>query len=1101
MPIRLKNAPPAEPTPTFVDKLRMLGGGATRAVAGVLAAEGGPTGALISGTGETLAQLVEGSMGDDPKRFAARVGVEAGLGAIPFGALLKEGRVLSSALRGATHSAVGETAREAARGEELSPTRIGISAGTGGLVTGGLAKLLGVKKAVPSTTPEQFEVETTAVPGGRVLGDKKGTLDVVKPPSTTQVNRPVGRPAAPTTPAPADPRAAYWAKQGLNPPSAPGRMASPQGNLPFDAPEEAISGGRIPYTGSGAYPEGSVAKSQKREIEATHTMANKIRGKELRDEAAAAKQAEKETENQQKLGIIKKAIEEGKLEKGGVSVGESISAKTEEGGTIRKSTSYKAPDEEDADIDYGDGTGPAIVRKGGKQTEIIPQGKLRNTGWSVEQIEALAQKYENEGNPSVANRIRWDNGLPIKGNVVEPAQLPAGVNEEIPPATPPVVEGEIPPEISSTTRDTLGRLGYSEETINKMTPEQALHEMQEELKVNDDIARNAPVPITPEPPPTPKVRAARTVKKKVLTPNQQAAEEAYLALKAKIDAERVDAVQQAAANVPPPPTPPVPEVPSAPARLFKSPVDALGEAYRTAKTDPDVNPLAKRYLGSGLSHEAARAGLPSKRYAPDALNQFLEGDLSPEVSKALGRPPLKTEPSLKSARPLKEGELPPTSGNWVQDELNQVDALARAKGKADKGGGGGTTLGAGLGGLQDILGIARRNPEFTATLARTGVGALAGGVLGGQVDHPFIGALLGGAAGAMSGGSGDVMGRLSAIKDQLTNSGAQEAAQTVAEAAAHYQRMMLLTDPVGLPINAGLAPYGSAIMGAIEHGLSGNPEGWAALRALTPENWMRHAIPAWTEAGSLIGRAEGEAMDQAPTMFRKLGSFAGRTMTTGDVASRNILEEAGIPEEAARRFTLTNEPDLQLFRKFANLARGDKDITTPIIQIMSPFRRTPANVTEQGLQRIPGLGFLFHGEKQQDPLQQMLVQQGMGTVSGLGGYAVGSSTDPNEGRVGRRAVSNALGGYGLPFNIGYLAGQANRADRPGLGAAVAAFDESMPLPTTNTIRDWANFIGANGRIPRGVVPPTARDVFFPATNTSTGRVAPLSGFRIRVRNQ
>src|SRR5258708_32394343 len=69
----LSNPTPHQPdsNPSILDKIggwRGLLGGGIRAGSGILSAEGGPTGAAISGIGEGLAQLAEGSDRSEERR-------------------------------------------------------------------------------------------------------------------------------------------------------------------------------------------------------------------------------------------------------------------------------------------------------------------------------------------------------------------------------------------------------------------------------------------------------------------------------------------------------------------------------------------------------------------------------------------------------------------------------------------------------------------------------------------------------------------------------------------------------------------------------------------------------------------------------------------------------------------------------------------------------------------------------------------------------------------------------------------------------------------------------------------------------------------------
>lgn len=203
MPLKFKQE--AEPPPpSFIDKLGGIKGilaSGTRALSGVASAEGGWLGAGISGAGELGAEALEGSLfKQDIGRTLARTGAAAGLGAIPFGAVLKAGKPIASALRGAVHAGGGEAVREVAAGNDLDPSAIGTSALLGGATTGLLAKFLTPKAAVPSAAAAPIEIQTTAQTGKgtRVIDPTKGggiTENLTPLPSITptgEVPLPVG---------------------------------------------------------------------------------------------------------------------------------------------------------------------------------------------------------------------------------------------------------------------------------------------------------------------------------------------------------------------------------------------------------------------------------------------------------------------------------------------------------------------------------------------------------------------------------------------------------------------------------------------------------------------------------------------------------------------------------------------------------------------------------------------------------------------------------------------------------------------------------------------------------------------------------------------
>src|SRR5690606_24685754 len=108
-----------------------------------------------------------------------------------------------------------------------------------------------------------------------------------------------------------------------------------------------------------------------------------------------------------------------------------------------------------------------------------------------------------------------------------------------------------------------------------------------------------------------------------------------------------------------------------------------------------------------------------------------------------------------------------------------------------------------------------------------------------------------------------------------------------------------------------------------------------------------------------LGRAEGLSEGVIDTATKAYMAFPAVAMTSGDVTARQILEKSGIPEKMAREFTLTSEPATALGRSIANWGRGQPKnnfdaAMKALANTVLPFKRTPANIMEQGLLRMGG---------------------------------------------------------------------------------------------------------------------------------------------------
>ena len=201
MPLKRKLAAPA-PEPSGFG-LKNLLAGLVRAGSGYAAGfpsmvpgPGTAIGAGIAGAGEAGAEWIEGS---EPS--LKRIAAEAALGAIPLGAIFKAGKFIPSVIRGGIFSGAGEAMREAAREEEFSPTNIGLAAGTGGLLTGGLSKL--IRAPAPTTKAiKEFTVVPTAQTGpgtGILVGGKitagKGGVTTLKGAKRAEIQAPKSIPS------------------------------------------------------------------------------------------------------------------------------------------------------------------------------------------------------------------------------------------------------------------------------------------------------------------------------------------------------------------------------------------------------------------------------------------------------------------------------------------------------------------------------------------------------------------------------------------------------------------------------------------------------------------------------------------------------------------------------------------------------------------------------------------------------------------------------------------------------------------------------------------------------------------------------------------
>ncbi len=497
-------------------------------------------------------------------------------------------------------------------------------------------------------------------------------------------------------------------------------------------------------------------------------------------------------------------------------------------------------------------------------------------------------------------------------------------------------------------------------------------------------------------------------------------------------------------------------------------VDAAGEAYRQAKVarssavtpEEAVNPLAVQQLGASLATEAERAGLPTRRPNNAAS---LRG-VGKEISAQLG-----TKPAAAAPAPTPEGQL-------SMEEMQR-----RVQGAKGRPGGalwnflGGERGAGGRGGERGIIA-----PELASRLGLAAGGAVLGGASAAATDNdPILGAVAGGAAGAgipsIIKGIGSIAPRLAAdpqipndIKGTLQAMGTPEGFSSVAQRIYHLLpqvlRANLLTSP-NIFSNAIAAPYGAAWMKGLELHLSGDSRGMEILSRLGPDNFAREFQQSFGEAQQLVGefeRAGGHLTGEAYTPTEKILSLPGTFITTGDVTTRRILVQAGLSDAEARAATLTSDPEWQLSKKVLDFQRG----AGPAGQMLMPFARTLLNVVEQGAQRTPVLGSVVQAARETpDAANVQLIQQMLGGATGVAGGAagyytpeildsVGLENNPTAKKVLAGFVRNVPGPYALLGSLGYAGGLAAGAgDAPidvARKTAVAGVNE-LPLPATDIV--------------------------------------------------
>jgi hypothetical protein len=291
-------------------------------------------------------------------------------------------------------------------------------------------------------------------------------------------------------------------------------------------------------------------------------------------------------------------------------------------------------------------------------------------------------------------------------------------------------------------------------------------------------------------------------------------------------------------------------------------------------------------------------------------------------------------------------------------------------------------------------------------------------------------------------------------------------------------------------------------MASVERGLQGDPRGMVALRKLTNVmDYLREFKGHWQEAASRIGRAEGHALDTETTELGRYMAVPGTNMTAGDLAAKAVLMDAGFSEQEAKTFTLTSEPELLKF--ISDFGKGGGRQSNPLADLMLPFKRTTANIWEQGLYRTPVLGEILQAMRpsmgfEKTPLKGRLLQQGIGGAVGYGAGVASAQMDPVSAKHFRRFASNFGGMYSLPISAGIMGGQAYAAGKPVLPAAARATIQGLPLPTTQPFTDVTKLLFGDAKgnhpIPKEFIPAIMRQTEDPFDALVGGISSPFDKF-------
>lgn len=498
---------------------------------------------------------------------------------------------------------------------------------------------------------------------------------------------------------------------------------------------------------------------------------------------------------------------------------------------------------------------------------------------------------------------------------------------------------------------------------------------------------------------------------------------------------------EAAAQVAKPvnPTKPAPQSGAIPVKLFKSKLEAVRESYPATqaaekageipKNDPHYS---KDTRGRPVTPARMQGGEISRLNKDEVLR------LAEKVKKESGGPTF--DDLAKLSPEEQEKSIRADVQKWLESKRNQ-------KGEIDP-----------------------------ALLVRLGMGA-GGAAIGAATDdeHPVRGAIVGGLAGL---GAGYVASKVPSIaRGEQT---LKEAVEPVASRVPNYFRGSLLSDPRSIFHNSVAGPWGSNFWGGLEETLKGvanqEPAQYEAGRdtlktALNPVKWMKGFSDSLGEASQRIhdvddmGRSGQFINPENPNIFDRAVEQPAVAMLAGDLNTRNIMSEAGMNEHTIRKLTNTAEPSRAYTKNLSNFGKavsgqGETGQPSNLIAAMLPFKRTSANIVENGVERMPGVGSLVNYLGDPDlkvGWKDQAVQQLIGTAQGAMGYEIGVNTDKDtNAKFKIHSLTSNLGGQGaLLASIGFMIGQAVRDGKPIDKAAIQEFVNAMPLPTAEPITDAA----------------------------------------------
>lgn len=1012
--LQLKFVPPVATTPKAESPeqpsgLRQAGAAVIRTGAPWLATEGGLLGFGVNATGELLAELLEGSMPN-----LGRIALEGGLGAVPGAAMIKKGKALASAVRGAGIAELGNVGRRFTEKNDITDTYRPITEA----MKGNFGEL-------------GMDLGTSALGAG--VGAIGGKL--------TTAPEPKASPAPPL----AGVAVAEKAEQRLEefnklPRKEKDRLLKERANA--DRVEAEAANTR-------QAAKDKDAELQRAELEETFN---------ARQEAeAAAKKATEEQLAREKFERTKA----GRVPSTAVSETTTAPSVNTAGGKGQVKTSFRvAKPKKGGDVSATPPPAPTAPPTNVVEGEIIPPARLAlppdsRVPGSAEAEATRAARVEAAlaAAPPLPPELDVPPppGRPVfdaQGRVVEPS---APVSSEPLPSSASVSPAGVDPAVEAAMADAQTALGKGK--VSKAAVSNPVQAWKDKLATILKMTDEAPPRVEPVTPPL--TEAVKGTEPPVVAPVQNAAPAAPVAspvVEPTLPPEVIPDVPLTA-----PEGPQVGAPGNSPFRSSKTMATDLYRDLRAAQKTgelqsvPGVDPKKQPIRLAGR----AAVGQPgTERRVAEDMGEVIGG------RRVTDQPPvMPTEPPPAV---VPSGPPPPPKGVTQTNAARKAasDPEVRARAAATRV----------ANNLKRRGESGQIDPALMLDILMGGGGALTGAAV--NPDDPLTGAVVGGGMGL---GARRLGSKLATPEGEAQARNLIAKLPNFQRFSYLSGPSNILANALGGPYGSGTMGSLEQILAEKLGASKGTKDAVGAFKEIAnPKAFLNEFWDARDRAGQILRNAQdseraGSTFTSKPIDWSNPKSIAAHTMeipatamAAGDEAVRTVLIKHGFSEAEARRMTLTSEPLWKFSKALMNTTRSvdPGEAGSVAMALLFPFKRTALNILEQGLERTPLVGFAAQAFKKpelRDAWQHAVVQQGLGAAVWLTSEQLGESMDPESAKGFRKFVSNLGGQYSFAASSGFSMGQAARAGKSSAGDLIyeglRSLVQETPLPSAQVVTD------------------------------------------------